>query len=143
MIFGAGSGAQKILAVWISLAGILAVGLIGLLAGLFTPWLLLAAAVVAAADVFLALWYPPRFVRSLRGSFDGVAVRAAWGVCWQREVFVPMVALRTFECWATPLLRWGGCRVLVLRFAGGATLLPLLSAAQAEELAARLEEAET
>lgn len=96
MDFHAGEGARKILMLAIAAASVLLAALIGLLAGLFTPWILLALIPISAAGVFLFLWYPPRFAASMEGSFDGEAVRARMGVLWKREVFIPMNALRTF-----------------------------------------------
>ena len=88
------------------------------------------------------LWYPPRFAASMEGSFDGEAVRARMGVLWKREVFIPMNALRTFESWAPPLHRIWNCRTIVLRFAGGGAMLPLLSEREAGQLVQMLEDSE-
>ena len=135
MDFHAGEGARKILMLAIAAAS-------GLLAGLFTPWILLALIPISAAGVFLFLWYPPRFAASMEGSFDGEAVRARMGVLWKREVFIPMNALRTFESWAPPLHRIWNCRTIVLRFAGGGAMLPLLSEREAGQLVQMLEDSE-
>ena len=97
MTFQAGEGARRVLRLWIALAGVLASGLTGLLAGLLTPWLLLLTALVSVLTVFLFLWYPQRYAASLKGGFDGEAVRAQMGVLWRRQIFVPMQALRTFD----------------------------------------------
>ena len=59
MDFHAGEGARKILMLAIAAASVLLAALIGLLAGLFTPWILLALIPISAAGVFLFLWYPP------------------------------------------------------------------------------------
>lgn len=142
MDFRAGEGARKILMLAIAAASVLLAALIGLLAGLFTPWILLALIPISAAGVFLFLWYPPRFAASMEGSFDGEAVRARMGVLWKREVFIPMNALRTFESWAPPLHRIWNCRTIVLRFAGGGAMLPLLSEREAGQLVQMLEDSE-
>ena len=50
--------------------------------------------------------------------------------------------MRTFESWETPLQRRLGCRTLILHFAGGAIVLPLLSAQDSEQLVEKLKAAE-
>ena len=142
MTFRAGDGACKILMLAIAAGSVLLAGLIGLAAGLLTPWLLLLLIPVDAAGVFLFFWYPPRFVASVEGSFDGKAVRARMGVLWKRDIFIPMNALRTFEGWAPPLHRMWKCRTIVLRFAGGSAALPLLSEQEAGRLIQMLEDTE-
>lgn len=142
MTFAAAPGARLALALWIALAGTLLTALTGLIAGLFTPWLLLLAGFEIAATVGFALWYPPRFTASLHGRFDGTAIHAVKGVLWKKEVFVPLTALRTLETFSTPIERLAGCRILTLRFAGGSVLLPFLSRDEAARLAALLEAAE-
>ncbi|HIW72703.1 MAG TPA: PH domain-containing protein [Firmicutes bacterium] len=139
LAFAANRDGETVLALWIAAAGILATGLAGCLAGLFTPWLLGLAALTGAATVVGALWYPPRYAASLRGRFDGVAVRAEKGVLWKREIYVPASALRTVESGSTPLQRKLHCRTVVLRFAGGAVLLPLVPEKEAEDLSRALE----
>ena len=89
MTFRAGDGACKILMMVIAAASVLLAGLIGLAAGLLTPWILLLLIPVAAAGVFLFFWYPPRFAASVEGSFDGKAVQARMGVLWKRDIFIP------------------------------------------------------
>lgn len=64
------------------------------------------------------------------------------GVLWRRQIFVPMQALRTFETWQTPIQRLFHCRTLILRFAGGAAILPLLPDPDALMLTRMLEECE-
>lgn len=142
MCFSANAGAVKVLTVWISIAGIAGCALASALAGIFTPWLLIGAGFLGGVTCFAALWYPPRYAAALRGSFDGVAVRVTTGVFRQREIFVPVDALRTFEVGSTPIQRLFGCRTVILRFAGGAAVLPLLPAPQAESLIQALESAE-
>lgn len=142
MRFCAGDGAQQVLRLWIALAGVAVTAVVAMLAGLITPWLLIGCGMVGAATLFLFLWYPARFARSLQGHFDGGAIRAEMGVLWRRQLFIPMDALRTFEIWGTPIQRKWKCRCLILRFAGGSTILPLLSEADAFYLAKLLEEAE-
>lgn len=142
MTFHAGEDARKILMLAIAAGSVLLAGLIGLLAGLFTPWILLALVPAALAGVFLFIWYPPRFAASVEGSFDGEAIRARMGVLWKREVFIPMNALRTFESWAPPLHGIWKCRTVILRFAGGGAMLPLLSEEEAGRLVEMLEDCE-
>ena len=64
------------------------------------------------------------------------------GVLWRKERLIPVDALRTLECRATPLQRKLGLQSLVLRFAGGAATLALLDREEAQKLAALLEKAE-
>ncbi len=139
LTFSADKNSETVLALWIAAAGVLITGLAGCLAGLFTPWLLLLAALTGALTVFAALWYPPRYAAALHGSFDGTAVRAVKGVLWKRELYVPASALRTVESGSTPLQRRCHCRTMVLRFAGGAVLLPLLPEEETERLSKALE----
>lgn len=139
MEFEAGKGSVNILAAYISLLTVAVAALIGLLAGwLYTPllWLLLPLLSVAS---FLLLYYPRRFAATMRGRFDGTAVRMVSGVWLRKETFVPISALRTYECWTPPLHRLWHCRTVVLRFAGGAAVLPLLSEEQADRLTRQFE----
>ncbi len=142
VLFRAGDGTAAVLRAWIALAGVLGAALTGLLAGLFTPWLLLLTGAAGLATVVLFLWYPPRYRDSVCGDFDGRAVRAIKGVLWKREIFVPMNALRTFETLNTPLSAHFGCCTVLLRFAGGTAVLPLLDEGDAARLTGLLEEAE-
>lgn len=142
MQFAADDGAKIVLRVWIAAAGLIAVALSAAVAGFFSPWLLWITGFIGVLTVFLSLWYPPRYTDSLRGSCDGVAIRAVKGVLLRREVFVPLAALRTFEINATPMQKYFRCRSVVLRFAGGAVLLPLIPKKQAEQLAAIIEKCE-
>ena len=98
---------------------------------------------VAAATVAVCFWYPTRFVRSFRGSCREEALRAEIGVLFKKELYIPLSSLRTVESWVTPLHRAFRCRTIVLRFAGGAAILPLLPAAEAGELARLLEQLES
>lgn len=142
MTFQAGEGARRVLRLWIALAGVLGAGLTGLLAGLLHAWLLLMIIPIGCVTLFLFLWYPQRYAASLKGGFDGEAVRAQMGVLWKRQIFVPMQALRTFETWQTPAQRIFRCRTLILRFAGGAAILPFLPDTDAGMLTRMLEECE-
>ena len=139
MQFSANEGAAKVMTVWISVGGIAATAMVSALAGLLVPALLNGVVVIGAVTVAAALWYPSRYVSRLRGSYDGQSVRATTGVFGQKQLFVPMESLRTFEVFSTPVQRLFGCRTLILRFAGGAAIIPLLPADQAEALAAALE----
>lgn len=89
MEFRAGDGARRVLMALIAGLTVLAAGLVGLLAGLFTTWLLLGLLPVSAVGLFAFLWYPPRFAASLSGSFDGTAVRASVGVLCRKEILCP------------------------------------------------------
>lgn len=142
MQFAANDDAKKVLRIWIAAAGLVAVTLSAALAGFFTPWLLVVTGFVGILTVYISLWYPPRYADVFQGSCDGTAIRAVKGVLWKRELFVPLSALRTFEMSATPVQRIFRCRSVVLRFAGGAVLLPLLPEQQAEQLAAVIEKCE-
>ena len=143
MEFQVGDGARKVLTLWIAGTGVLAAFLIGALAGLLTPWLLIGSGLVAAATVAVCFWYPTRFVRSFRGSCREEALRAEIGVLFKKELYIPLSSLRTVESWVTPLHRAFRCRTIGLRFAGGAAILPLLPAAEAGELARLLEQLES
>ncbi len=87
-------------------------------------------------------WYVPRFCATIQGAFCRGNVRIVYGLLLRREAFVPLSSLRTFELWAPPLHRLFRCRTVVLRFAGGATVLPLLSCEAAERLTVMLEKNE-
>lgn len=137
--FSAADGAAKVLTVWITAGGIAAVALSAALAGLLAAWLLAVTGLLIAVTTFAAQWYPPRYRASLKGSFDGVAVHAFKGVLWRHEIFVPTDALRTIEMCSTPAQRLFGCRCVILRFAGGSAVLPLLPVQQAEALVRALE----
>lgn len=142
MRFAADDGAKTVLRIWIAAAGLISVAVSAAVAGFFTPWLLLITGLLGILTVFLSLWYPPRYAALFTGSCDGVAIRAAKGVLLRREIFVPLSALRTFEINATPMQKVFRCRSVVLRFAGGAVLLPLIPLKQAEQLAAIIEKCE-
>ena len=60
MQFWAGDGAPHVLRVWIALTGLAAAALTGMLAGLFTPWLLVLSGLVVLTAAFLFLWFPGR-----------------------------------------------------------------------------------
>ena len=138
MKFYAGDGAVALLRTAISaVAAVLAAGTV-IAARFWLPslWGLLP---VTAAWVAAAFWLAPRFKRSVRGTFDAGNVRVEYGVWWRRELFIPLSSLRTFEIWAPPLHRLFRCRTVVLRFAGGAAVLPLLSCDIAAALTAELE----
>lgn len=140
MEFQAGDGACRVLRLWLAGLGILAASLIGLLAGLFTGWLLVGSVLAGLTTLWGILWYAPRYARGLQGTCSSEAVRAYKGVLWKQELYIPISSLRTVESWATPAQRLFGCRCIVLRFAGGAAVLPLLPEEQAQQLARMLEE---
>lgn len=140
MHFAADNSAVRILTIWISVSGIAATSLLSAIAGLVTPWFLLLSGISGLLTVFLALWYPRRYADTMRGSFDGKAIRAVTGVFTKKNIYVPIGALRTFETVTTPLQRLYGCRTVILRFAGGSAILPLLPTEQAQRLTAALEQ---
>lgn len=140
MDFRAGTGACRVLRLWVTGIGLLAASFIGLLAGLFTAWLLLGSVAAGVATLWGVLWYAPRYTGNLQGSCNSEAVRAFKGVLWKQELYIPISSLRTVESWATPLQRLFRCRCIVLRFAGGAAVLPLLPEEEAHLLARILED---
>lgn len=142
MTFRAGKGALSLLRVgWSCLAALLAVAITIVLRrfSLNTVGVWLTAIPLWAAGMF---WYLPKLSASIAGGFEEIAVRGTYGVLWKRELYVPLDALRTFEIWTPPLHRLFHCRTVVLRFAGGSALLPLLDAATARELTQALENSE-
>ena len=129
-----GAGAVMVVRVWLSAAGVCVTSLFAALAGLFSPWILIGAAVVAVVTIIASWWYPARYVDSIRGHFDGKAVHAGYGVFWRQKLYVPVSALRTVEHWQTPLQRYCHCCTVTLRFAGGGVVLSMLSDEQGERL---------
>ena len=139
MEFHTGDGARWVLAIWLAALGVAGAALCGVLAGLFSSWLLLGSGLIALVTLFAALWYPPRYARSLTGRCESEAVRARKGVLWKQELYIPVSSLRTVESWVTPLQRLFRCRTIMLRFAGGAAVLPLPPEKQAAALVDLLE----
>ena len=131
MEFRAASGAVRVLRVLVTAVLLLT----ALLLWMLLPML----GILPLAILPFAWWCCARFARSVYVSLNVKAVCVRYGVFWQREIFVPTKSLRTFEVWTPPLHRLYGCRTVVLRFAGGAALLPLLSVATVGRLAAQLE----
>ncbi len=142
MEFRAGTGATRLIrtVVWAAATAIAVV--LWLPSRFFAAWSPWWAAVPLMVCVPIALWYVPRFTRSIRGALTNDAVYAAYGILWKRELFVPVEALRTFEIWTLPLHRIFGCRTVILRFAGGSAWLPLLEKAEAYALTEWLEHRE-
>ena len=134
MTFCAGAGAQAILRTAVIAVTAVAVVLLRWLIGSF--WCL----VPMVVAVFLLVWYLPKLTRSLYGEMEDTRIYVRYGVLWRWETVVSISALRTFETWSSPLQRFFHCRTVVLRFAGGCTLLPLLDADTADRLTAKLEE---
>lgn len=134
MTFGAGAGALAVLR-----TAVIAVTatVVVLLRWLTDSLWCLAPTVVA---VLLLVWYLPRLTCSLYGEMDDKRITVRYGVLWRWEMVVPLSALRTFETWTPPLHRLFHCRTVVLRFAGGCAVLPLLDDDTANRLMARLEE---
>ena len=142
MVVHAGRQAAFLLSIWITAAGLPFLALWGaavVLGGLF---LWLGGGVGGAWVAAAALWYPPRWAAAFTARFDGRALYTQSGVLWRKERLIPVDALRTLECRATPLQRKLGLQSLVLRFAGGAATLALLDREEAQKLAALLEKAE-
>lgn len=134
MTFGASAGARAVLrTVVIAVSAAVTV----LIRRITDSLWCLTPAVVA---VFLLVWYLPRLTRSLYGEMDDRRITVQYGVLWQRETVVSLSSLRTFETWTPPLHRLFHCRTVVLRFAGGCAVLPLLDNDTAKHLTARLEE---
>ena len=142
MVVHAGRQAAFLLSIWITAAGLPAMALTGAAVVFWGPLRWIAAAVLAALVAAAALWYPPRWAAAFTARFDGRALYTQSGVLWRKERLIPVDALRTLECRATPLQRKLGLQSLVLRFAGGAATLALLDREEAQKLAALLEKAE-
>jgi len=134
MTFGVGAGARAVLRT--ALAAVTAVAVLLLRWATESLWSLTPTVVA----VFLLVWYVPRVTNSFYGEMDDTRIYVRYGVLWRWETVVPLSALRTFETWASPLDRLFHCRTMVLRFAGGCTVLPLLDANITNRLTARLEE---
>ncbi len=134
MTFVAGAGARAVLRTAVIAVAASAVVLLRWLTD--SLWCLTPAVVA----VLLLVWYLPRLTRSLYGEKDDKRIYVRYGVLWRRETVVPLSALRTFETWTPPLHRLFHCRTVVLRFAGGCAVLPLLDNGTAARLTARLEE---
>ncbi len=134
MTFGVGAGARAVLRT--ALAAVTAVAVLLLRWATESLWSLTPTVVA----VFLLVWYVPRVTNSFYGEMDDTRIYVRYGVLWRWETVVPLSALRTFETWASPLDRLFHCRTMVLRFAGGCTVLPLLDAKITNRLTARLEE---
>ncbi len=134
MIFGAGEGARAVLR-----AAVIAVtaAVVVLLRWITDSLWCLTPTIVA---ILLIIWYLPRLTRSLYGEMDDKRIYVRYGVFWRWETVVPLSALRTFETWTPPLHRLFHCRTVVLRFAGGCAVLPLLDDSTVDCLTARLEE---
>lgn len=96
---------------------------------------------VTAGIGTIGWWYAARWSRSLQCSVDRHAVCVRYGVLWRCEALIPLSALRAVEVWTPPLHRAFRCRTVVLRFAGGAVCIPLLSSADAKRLCGFLESA--
>ncbi len=134
MSFGAGAGAQSVLRT--AVIAVTAAVIVVFRWVTDSLWCLTPTVVA----VFLLVWYLPRLTRSRYGEMNEKRIYVRYGVLWQWETVVPLGALRTFETWTPPLHRLFHCRTVVLRFAGGCAVLPLLDADTANRLTARLEE---
>ncbi len=134
MTFGAGAGACGVLRT----AAVAVTAAVTVLIRRITDafWCLIPAGIA----VFLLAWYLPRLTRSLYGEMNDKRIVVRYGVLWKWQTVVPLHSLRTFETWTPPLHRLFHCRTVVLRFAGGCAVLPLLDNATANRLTARLEE---
>ena len=126
MKFSAGTGAKAVLQTTITLIASAATA-VWLWIVDRQPLALIGTALIGIACGVCLVWLIPRFVHSVCGVFGTDSIRVSFGVLLHREVFVPLKSLRTFEIWAPPLHRLFRCRTIVLRFAGGAAVLPLLS----------------
>ncbi len=139
MTFRAGSGAVWVLRSLLAATDAVLTLAIAVAASLLQPWLWWCCPVPTVVCLPIAGLYLPKLARSLHGSVDRQAIHAAYGVLWQRELYAPVKALKTYEIWMPPLHRMLRCRTVVLRFAGGAAWLPLLDRADVERLTAYLE----
>ena len=143
MDFHTGRQSAFLLAVWITAAGLPGMAAIGAAAVFFGPLLWFAAALFSLIAAAAALWYPPRYAAAFTGRFDGWVLHIESGVFWRRERIIPVDALRTLECCSTPLQHRLNLQTLVLRFAGGTAVLPLLDREEALRLSSLLEKAES
>ena len=134
MTFTAGAGARGVLTTVLSGATFVLIAPLWWFLGVV--WCV----VPLIGAVFLAVWYVPRLVRSLWGTLCDDVLVVRRGVWWRRETTVPLNGMRTFEVWTTPLQRVFRCRTVIVRFAGGRVLLPLLDEKTARRLLAWLEE---
>lgn len=134
MTFGAGVGARAVLRTAVI---IVTVAVVLLLRWVTDSLWSLAPTVIAVLPL---LWYVPRLTDSLYGEMDDKRIYVRYGVLWRWETVVPLSALRTFETWVSPMQRLFRCRTVVLRFAGGCAVLPLLDEDTANHLTAKLEE---
>jgi membrane protein YdbS with pleckstrin-like domain len=138
MKFGAGNGAVSVLrTVTAAVTAVPVILLIGLAMNGWTAFWWIGIPLSAGAAV--GGWYCPRWQASVHGECCPRHIRIAYGVWLQKEVVVPVSSLRTFEIWAPPLHRIFRCRTVILRFAGGAAVLPLLDRNSAAALTAILE----
>ena len=139
MEFAAESSAARVLALWITAAGMAVTSLTAALAGLITPWLLVLTGIGIFLTIVASQWYPPRYAAAFHGRFDGSSIYASRGVFWKKELYIPTHALRTVELCSTPLQRRLRCITLVLHYAGGTAILPLLPEEQAKALAGAID----
>ena len=84
------------------------------------PLLWIAAAVLAALVAAAALWYPPRWAAAFTARFDGRALYTQSGFLWRKERLIPVDALRTLECRATPHPRRNGALAIEVPACAGA-----------------------
>lgn len=134
MTFGVGAGARAVLRTTVTIVTVETV--------LLLRWVTesLWSLTPMVVGVFLIVWYVPWVTDSFYGEMDDTRIYMRYGVLWRWETVVPLSALRTFETWASPLDLLFHCRTVVLRFAGGCAVLPLLDEEIANRLTARLEE---
>lgn len=131
--FSAGDGAIWVLRVLTAVITAVLMGFCGILTQFFW-W------VPLPVGVIMARLYLPSLVHSIYGEISERGIYVRYGVLWQRESWVPPEALCTVEAWVPPLHRLFGCQTVVLRFAGGCVLLPLVDKKQAHYLTAHLED---
>ncbi len=127
MICHASLHGTSILRWWLTAASIGAFWLggmaIGLIGGSVFPFAVLAAPPTA---IWLTV-YPPRYIERITVQIDTDNVYVQTGVWWRKHTAIPLTALRTVDLIQSPLQRRYGCVHMVLRFAGGMTVLPFLS----------------
>ncbi len=134
MTFHAGRGAVWVLRGTLVVADVILTVTIVVLSRWLPFWIRWCCPIPTLVLLPLFFLYVPKLVHSLYGRVDRSAVNVSYGLLWQREIYAPLEALRTYEIWMPPLHRAFRCRTVVLRFAGGSAWLPLLDRTDVERL---------
>jgi len=104
-------------------------------------WLASAWLAMAAASVWLCLWYPPRLYRSWGYRIDAKVLETRSGIVFQQARLLPLSRLQHVDIERGPLERMFGLAALVLHTAGTHSAnirIPGLEAAEATRLRDRL-----